>query len=169
MSLPATLLEAKPDEDLIENFRGKDIKDADLLEVHAVAEQRHDLLKSRFDELSLLQTLWVFRRVVLYSFMIYTLNMLDGRGEQVRGLSGADMQQEYGIIQRTLEHEKLELEASGATRYKDIFTGRNRMRTMIITVFFTAELLGGLAMISTYSTCELGCQDRGYGATAHAF
>ena len=62
--------------------------------------------------------------------------------------------QEYGIIQRTLEHEKMELETSGTTRYKDIFSGRNKQRTMIITVFFTAELLGGLAMISTYSTCE---------------
>ena len=41
-----------------------------------MAEQ--GILKSRFDELGLLKTVWVFRRVVAYSFVICTMNMLDG-------------------------------------------------------------------------------------------
>ena len=69
-------------------------------------------------------------------------------------IEGYDLEEEYGIILRTLEHEKWELEHANATQYKDIFLGRNRLRTTIVTVLFTAQLLGGLAMISTYSTCE---------------
>ena len=77
-------------------------------------------------------------------------------------IPGFDPEEEYGIILRTLEHERFELVQAGATKYKDIFIGQNRLRTTIVTVLFTAQLLGGLAMISTYSTCTCAvrCTDR---------
>jgi hypothetical protein len=45
--------------------------------VESVGDTGHGLLKSRFDRLSLLKTVWVFRRVALYCFLVYTLNMVD--------------------------------------------------------------------------------------------
>ena len=36
------------------------------------------VMKSRFDQLPLLKTVWVFRRVAFYIFLVYNMNMLDG-------------------------------------------------------------------------------------------
>ena len=61
-----------------EDTKNIDQQQSEYIDIHAVAEQRNDLLKSRHDELSIVQTVWVFRRVTIFAFMIYTLNMLDG-------------------------------------------------------------------------------------------
>ena len=40
--------------------------------------EHHDLLKSRFDEMSIPRTLWVFRRVVLVVLSVYTGYLCEG-------------------------------------------------------------------------------------------
>jgi hypothetical protein len=44
----------------------------------AVTAEGNGLLKSRFDEMPLLKTLWVFRRVVLVTLAVYTGYMCEG-------------------------------------------------------------------------------------------
>ena len=52
--------------------------DSDVDASRLAAYNEGGLLKSRFDELSIPRTLWVFRKAALYCFLSYTLNMLDG-------------------------------------------------------------------------------------------
>ena len=72
------LVESKAEEVLVEQATVVTQQDLKIADAIVVAAQRNDLLKSRFDELSIVQTVWVFRRVAIFAFMIYTLNMLDG-------------------------------------------------------------------------------------------
>ena len=65
-----------------------------------------------------------------------------------------DYEEEWNIICRTLEHERMKLEADGATSYGDLFAGPNRRRTLILVGFYFAQIWGGLSMISTYGTCK---------------
>ena len=46
--------------------------------VAAVTAEGAGLLKSRFDEMSITRTLWVFRRVVLVTLAVYTGYMCEG-------------------------------------------------------------------------------------------
>lgn len=55
-----------------------DEKAGGLDDVAAVTADGAGLLKSRFDEMSILKTLWVFRRVVLVTLAVYTGYMCEG-------------------------------------------------------------------------------------------
>ena len=63
----------KPADLRIEETRGTDI---DLSK--ADAYDSYGLLKSRYDELSIPRTLWVFKRVVLVSLAVYTGYVCEG-------------------------------------------------------------------------------------------
>ncbi|RSH83089.1 uncharacterized protein EHS24_006746 [Apiotrichum porosum] len=65
-------------------------------------------------------------------------------------VEGFDFEEEYGIIARTLEHEKERL--NNAPKFVDIFKGLNLKRTLIVMLLSAAQQLAGLAIISTYST-----------------
>lgn len=43
-----------------------------------LAYDDHGLVKSRFDDLSISKTLWVFRRAVFYTLCVYTGYMCEG-------------------------------------------------------------------------------------------
>ena len=51
---------------------------SELPSAEARDEESAGLLKSRFDHLPLLQTLWIFRRAAIYCFISFTWQMLDG-------------------------------------------------------------------------------------------
>jgi SP family general alpha glucoside:H+ symporter-like MFS transporter len=70
-------------------------------------------------------------------------------------VDGYDYEEEWGIIIRTLAHEKEVLSQQGATPLKDLFVGHNLKRTLLLVGLFFAQIWGGLSMISTYGTCEL--------------
>jgi SP family general alpha glucoside:H+ symporter-like MFS transporter len=52
----------------------------------------YGLVKSRFDELSILQTVWVFKRVVLVSLAVYTGYVCEGFEVSERALYPAGIQ-----------------------------------------------------------------------------
>lgn len=56
-------------------------------EVVGVTIDGNGLLKSRFDEMSIPKTLWVFRRVVLVTLAVYTGYMCEGFEVRVRWCS----------------------------------------------------------------------------------
>ncbi|KIX09569.1 uncharacterized protein Z518_00649 [Rhinocladiella mackenziei CBS 650.93] len=62
-----------------------------------------------------------------------------------------DLEEEYGIIERTIEHEREVLQ--GQPRYVDIFKGPNLKRTLTVMLLAISQQIAGLAIISTYSTC----------------
>lgn len=81
------------------------------------------------------------------------------------GVPGYDFEEEYGIIQRTLEHEKQVLQE--APKWVHIFKGLNlvshnvevvfradhlQKRTLTVAVLAIAQQLVGLSIIFTYST-----------------
>ncbi|KAH8819233.1 hypothetical protein F5884DRAFT_743652 [Xylogone sp. PMI_703] len=66
------------------------------------------------------------------------------------GVKGYDFEEEYGIIARTIEHER-ELLQDGPT-YVHIFKGLNLKRTLTVMILAVSQQLAGLAIISTYST-----------------
>ena len=45
--------------------------------ISLAAYEGRGILKSRFDELSIPATVWVFRKTCLFCFLAYTLNMID--------------------------------------------------------------------------------------------
>jgi hypothetical protein len=47
-------------------------------EVYGLGHDEHGLLKSRFDEMSITKTLWVFRRAVFFTLCVYTGYMCEG-------------------------------------------------------------------------------------------
>jgi SP family general alpha glucoside:H+ symporter-like MFS transporter len=67
-------------------------------------------------------------------------------------VEGYDFEEEYSIIARTIEHENVMLEHK--PRYRDVFRGNNLKRTLTVMLLAACGQLGGLAVISTYSTCE---------------
>ncbi|WOO85967.1 MFS transporter fmqE [Vanrija pseudolonga] len=66
------------------------------------------------------------------------------------GIDGFDYEEEYGIIERTISHER-EVN-KGAPRYRDVFKGLNLKRTLSVAMLSACQQLAGLAIISTYST-----------------
>ncbi|KAL1409207.1 hypothetical protein Q8F55_006040 [Vanrija albida] len=66
------------------------------------------------------------------------------------GIEGYDREEEYGIMMRTLEHER-EVAAQGIP-WLAIFQGTNRKRTLLLMILAGGGQLAGLTMISTYST-----------------
>ena len=63
----------KPEEVRLEGTRTDDI---DLAKIDGY--DSYGLVKSRYDELSILRTLWVFKRVVLVSLAVYTGYVCEG-------------------------------------------------------------------------------------------
>ncbi|BEJ17722.1 hypothetical protein CspHIS471_0611230 [Cutaneotrichosporon sp. HIS471] len=59
--------------------------------------------------------------------------------------------EEYGIILRTLEHEKASL-AENKPRFRDVFKGVNLRRTLTVMIVAVCQQFAGLAIISTYNT-----------------
>jgi hypothetical protein len=68
------------------------------------------------------------------------------------GVPGYDYDEEYGIIARTLAHERAML-ADHRPRFRDLFKGTNTTRTLTVMVLAVCAQFSGLAIISTYSTC----------------
>ncbi|KAN0102857.1 MFS general substrate transporter [Hyaloscypha variabilis] len=66
------------------------------------------------------------------------------------GVEGYDFEEEYGIIEKTIEHERFVLEE--APKYIHIFKGLNLKRTLTVMILAVSQQLAGLAIISTYST-----------------
>ncbi|OAA61997.1 General substrate transporter [Niveomyces insectorum RCEF 264] len=66
------------------------------------------------------------------------------------GVKGYDYEDEYGVIERTIAHEKAML--NDRPRYVDVFRGVNRKRTLTVLLIATAAQFGGLAIVNTYST-----------------
>lgn len=58
----------------------------------AVYHMGDGLLKSRFDELSIPRTLWIFRRSVLVVLAVYTGYMCEGFEVSIAAIVGADWQ-----------------------------------------------------------------------------
>ena len=78
---------------------------------------------------------------------------------------GFDVEEEYGIIESTLAHER-QLNKNDA-KWRDIVTGLNwvshseglasddmQRRTSIVVVYATSAALAGQSLIGTYATCE---------------
>lgn len=65
-------------------------------------------------------------------------------------VEGYDFEEEYQIIARTIEHEREFL--AHAPSYMDVFRGTNLRRTLTIMILSACGQLGGLSIISTYST-----------------
>ncbi|RAO72321.1 uncharacterized protein BHQ10_008333 [Talaromyces amestolkiae] len=70
--------------------------------------------------------------------------------QAVCGVKGYDIEEEYGIIVRTIEHERSMLQDE--PKYIDIFKGLNLKRTLTVMLLAVSQQLAGLAIISTYST-----------------
>ena len=84
-------------------------------------------------------------------------------------IPGYNYEEEYGIITRTIAHEK-EMDAkANAQPWSQIFRGLNgvshrfdsvrvihviQKRTFILVVMCTGQQVGGNALIAVYSTCE---------------
>ncbi|TXT10555.1 hypothetical protein VHUM_02060 [Vanrija humicola] len=66
------------------------------------------------------------------------------------GVEGYDLEEEYGIMLRTLEHER-EM-AAKTIPWLAIFQGANMKRTLLLMVLAVGGQLAGLTMINTYST-----------------
>ncbi|KAI5458760.1 hypothetical protein BGZ63DRAFT_432233 [Mariannaea sp. PMI_226] len=66
------------------------------------------------------------------------------------GVKGYDFEEEYGIIARTIEHEREVLQEQ--PKYIHVFKGLNLKRTLTVVILSVAQQLAGLAIISTYST-----------------
>ncbi|KAK6371393.1 hypothetical protein LTS17_009124 [Exophiala oligosperma] len=66
------------------------------------------------------------------------------------GIPGYDFEEEYGIIERTIAHEKEVLMEVPSVIH--VFKGLNLKRTLTVMVLGISQQLAGLAIISTYST-----------------
>ncbi|KAH7356508.1 general substrate transporter [Rhexocercosporidium sp. MPI-PUGE-AT-0058] len=71
-------------------------------------------------------------------------------GQLYGGVEDYDFEEEYGIIARTIEHEKAQLEDE--PKFVHIFKGLNLKRTLTVMILAISQQLAGLAIISTYST-----------------
>ena len=91
---------------------------------------------------------WYFARRGDKEKCMHSLKRLYGN------IKGYDFDEEYNIILRTLVHERAVLEVNNAASWRDLFTGLNLRRSAIVAIYEVGSLLVGLAMVSTYSTCE---------------
>ncbi|KAM0514528.1 hypothetical protein ACHAPE_006823 [Trichoderma viride] len=66
------------------------------------------------------------------------------------GVEGFDFEEEYGIIVRTIAHEREVLQE--APSYRHVFKGLNLKRTFIVVILSVSQQFAGLAIINTYST-----------------
>ncbi|KAK5053225.1 hypothetical protein LTR84_002199 [Exophiala bonariae] len=66
------------------------------------------------------------------------------------GVDGYDFEEEYGIIERTIAHERDVLAETPSVVH--VFKGLNLKRTLTVMVLAVTQQLCGLAIISTYST-----------------
>ncbi|KAJ5825160.1 hypothetical protein N7474_002298 [Penicillium riverlandense] len=66
------------------------------------------------------------------------------------GVKGYNIEEEYGIIARTIAHERAILQDQ--PRYVDVFKGLNRKRTLTVMLLAISQQFAGLTIISTYST-----------------
>jgi hypothetical protein len=89
----------KPEEMHLEHTR---VDDIDLAKVNGY--DSYGLVKSRFDELSLPRTLWVFKRVVLVSLAVYTGYVCEGFEVIIRHYNWLN---EHGLIYHSLALEAL--------------------------------------------------------------
>ncbi|KAK3175823.1 hypothetical protein K4F52_009956 [Lecanicillium sp. MT-2017a] len=69
------------------------------------------------------------------------------------GVNGYDFEEEYGIMARTIEHEREVLQERPS--FLHVFKGLNKKRTFTVMILAVCQQLAGLAIISTYSTCML--------------
>ncbi|KAL7919433.1 general substrate transporter [Trichoderma austrokoningii] len=67
------------------------------------------------------------------------------------GVEGFDFEEEYGIIVRTITHEREVLQE--APQYRHVFKGLNLKRAFIVVILSVSQQFAGLAIINTYSTC----------------
>ncbi|UKZ94729.1 uncharacterized protein TrAFT101_009582 [Trichoderma asperellum] len=66
------------------------------------------------------------------------------------GVEGFDFEEEYGIIVRTIAHEREVLQE--APSYRHVFKGLNLKRAFIVVILSVSQQFAGLAIINTYST-----------------
>ncbi|KAL7893150.1 general substrate transporter [Trichoderma sp. SZMC 28014] len=66
------------------------------------------------------------------------------------GVEGFDLEEEYGIIVRTITHEREVLQE--APSYRHVFKGLNLKRAFIVVILSVSQQFAGLAIINTYST-----------------
>src|ERR1700709_2276910 len=57
----------------------------------------YGLVKSTFDELSIPQTLWTFKRVILISLAVYTGYVCEGFEVSSNGVQSADIERRPGV------------------------------------------------------------------------
>ncbi|GFZ52130.1 hypothetical protein JCM24511_09903 [Saitozyma sp. JCM 24511] len=69
-----------------------------------------------------------------------------------QGIPGYDFEEEYGIIRRSLEHEKLQDGEARSLTWKTVFTGLNRKRLTVMIALCCSQQLGGVTLIYSYST-----------------
>lgn len=67
-------------------------------------------------------------------------------------VDGYDYEEEYGIILRTIAHEKEMLAEAKTQSWTQVFRGLNGKRMFILLVMCTGQQVGGNALISVYST-----------------
>ncbi|KAH8677975.1 general substrate transporter [Xylariales sp. PMI_506] len=67
------------------------------------------------------------------------------------GVEGYDFEEEYGIIVRTIKHERKKLHDQQPS-YAHVFDGVNLQRTLTVMLLGVASQLAGLSIIGTYST-----------------
>jgi SP family general alpha glucoside:H+ symporter-like MFS transporter len=68
-------------------------------------------------------------------------------------IPGYNVEEEYGIIERTLAHERHVLEiGEGTESWLDLFRKGNLKRTLIVSALEAGILLGGLSMVGNFST-----------------
>ena len=121
--------------------------------------------------------------IVAYAIIPETPWYYARRNEKEKGLKamrrlyfnveGYDYEEEWGIIMRTIAHEREEYDAAKSQPWSDCFTGLNgvsqpllltvalcgmlkddQKRMVILLVMCTGQQVGGNSLISTYSTCE---------------
>jgi len=63
---------------------------------------------------------------------------------------GYDLEEEYGIIVHTIEHERTMLD--NRPRFRHVFQGTNLRRTLTVMILAVTQQFAGLAIISTYSS-----------------
>lgn len=96
--------------------------------------------------LCLPETPWYYGRRENKAACFKSMNRLYGK------IEGYNHEEEYGIILRTIAHEKELLAAAKAQSWTQVFRGLNGKRMFILLVMCTGQQVGGNALISVYST-----------------
>lgn len=67
-------------------------------------------------------------------------------------IEGYNYEEEYGIIVKTIEHERETLKRNKASAWTDLFKGTNGKRTFAAAVIAASLQLGGFPILYTYAT-----------------